>query len=44
MASSVDTVAAEHACMKLMVGYCVYADHGQADEFAALFAEDGAWV
>jgi hypothetical protein len=34
----------EHACTKLMVGYCVYADHGQADEFAALFAEDGAWV
>ena len=34
----------EHACMKLMVGYCVHADHGRADEFAALFAEDGAWV
>jgi uncharacterized protein (TIGR02246 family) len=44
MRSLADTVAAEHACMRLMVGYCVYADHGQADEFAALFAEDGAWV
>jgi hypothetical protein len=39
-----ERLAAEQACMKLMVGYCVYADHGQADEFASIFAPDGAWV
>lgn len=42
--NDLDRLAIEHACTKLMVGYCVHADHGQADEFAALFAEDGVWV
>lgn len=36
--------AIEHECMKLMVGYCIHADHHQADEFASVFAEDGVWV
>jgi uncharacterized protein (TIGR02246 family) len=44
MATELDLVAIEHACMKLMVGYCVHADHGDADAFANVFAEDGAWV
>lgn len=44
MTAELDRIAAEHDCMKLMVGYCVHADHGDADAFAALFAEDGAWV
>ena len=42
--NDLERLAIEHACMKLMVGYCVHADHDQADEFAALFAEDGVWV
>jgi len=44
MSEDIDLVAAEHECIKLMVGYCVHADHGDAEAFAALFAEDGAWV
>lgn len=44
MIADLDRVAAEHDCMKLMVGYCVHADHGDADKFAELFSEDGAWV
>ena len=39
-----ERIAIEHDCMKLMVGYCVYADHDQADEFASMFSEDGVWV
>ncbi len=42
--TNLERLAIEQACMKLMVGYCVHADHDHADEFAALFAEDGAWV
>jgi hypothetical protein len=39
-----ERVAIEHDCMKLMVGYCIHADHDQADEFASVFSEDGVWV
>jgi hypothetical protein len=42
--NAVERVAIEQACMKLMVGYCVYADHDRADDFAALFTDDGIWI
>jgi uncharacterized protein (TIGR02246 family) len=42
--NDLERLAIEHDCMKLMAGYCVHADHDQADEFASLFAEDGVWV
>lgn len=39
-----DRLLIEEACKRAMVGYCVHADHNDAEAFANVFAEDGAWV
>ncbi len=39
-----DQTVIESLCRRLMIAYCIHADHGDAERFAALFADDGVWV
>ncbi len=41
---SIDRFLIERECERLVVQFCHYVDHGQAQQIADLFSEDGVWT
>ena len=38
-----ERMSIEAACLRLVVAYCHYVDHGEASKIADLFTQDGIW-
>jgi ketosteroid isomerase-like protein len=40
---AIERLSIERECERLVTAYCHYVDHGQAEQVADLFTEDGVW-